>query len=264
TPQAWLAQLMSANSTQDRWDPAWSIYQQGGDGRLLVQKGERSRAAVIGEYATNKPPGVPPQVGDQVSLRVCPGSSDMQQGFYFAFGATLSDQFDDYSLLRFYFNLQAEGAAEWLRAVSSRFNHYAVPFRYKTLADPCAYTRADAAVLYVAKRYYAIAAALVAAIAEPLQACLRPETPMFCHALRPGIGLAEEPGTGESFGMHRCRLVAEGVIDAWLAGSQAVDARLEAVRQRFAANGIRLDAPYLNAQSMDLFRNEIFAGGITL
>lgn len=80
---------MQANQTRDRWDPGWSIYQMSGDGRISVQKCERSRTAVVGEYATNKAPGMPPQTGDQVNLRVHPGSSDMQQGFYYSYGKTL-------------------------------------------------------------------------------------------------------------------------------------------------------------------------------
>lgn len=256
--------LLQANQSQDRWDPGWSIYQLGGDGRVSVQKGERSRSAVIGEYATNKAPGMLPQVGDQVNLRVFPGSADMQPGFYFSFGNTLSDQFDEYALLRFYFNVKAEGAAELLRAVSARFNYYAIPYRYKTLTDASFYTRADAAVLYVAKRYYPIAASLLLALSEQLDVFLRPEEPMFCKTLRPGVGLAEEPGTGESFGMHRCRLVAEGIVDAWMAGSQSVEARMESVQKRFNASGITLYTPYLNARSVDLFAHTDFAGGISL
>ncbi|MFA7241336.1 MAG: T3SS effector HopA1 family protein [Sulfuricellaceae bacterium] len=259
-----IPRFMQANQSQDKWDPGWSIYQLGGDGHISVQKGERSRSAVIGEYATNKAPGIPPKVGDQVNLRVCPGSGDLQQGFYFSFGNALSDQFDEYALLRFYFNIKAEGAAELLRAISSRFNHYAIPYRYKTLTDAAAYTRADAAVLYLAKRYYRIAASLVSALTEPLDAYFRPEAPLFCKTLRPGVGLAEEPGTGESFGMHRCRLVAEGIVDAWLAGAQSIEARMDAVQKRFSASGITLDSPYLNAKSVDLFALSDFTGGIAL
>lgn len=256
--------LMQANQTRDRWDPGWSIYQMSWDGRVSVQKGERSRTAVVGEYATNKAPGMPPQAGDQVNLRVHPGFGDMQQGFYFAFGNTLADQYDDYTLLRFYFNVKAEGAVTLLHAVSSRFNYYSIPYRYKTLANSAAYTRADAAVLYVAKRYYHVAVALVTALAGTLEGCLRAETPMFSKTLTSGVGLAEDPGTGESFGLHRCRLVAEGIIDAWTAGSQSIDKRMEAVQKRFSACGITLEQPYLNARSVDLFANTIFTGGIDL
>lgn len=255
-------QLMQANQTPDRWDPGWSIYQLGSDGRVSVQKGERSRTALIGEYATNKAPGMPPQVGDQVNLRVYPGSAELQPGFYFSFGSTLSDQFDEYALLRFYFNVRAEGAAELLRTVTGRMNHYAIPYRYKTLTDAAAYTRADAAVLYVARRYFHIVASLLEASAETLSFLLRPETPMFCKTLRPGIGLAEEPGTGESFGMHRCRLLAEGVLDAWMAGQQSAQARMEAVEKCFAAGGLDLDLPYLNARSADLYTLTDSSGGI--
>lgn len=256
--------FVQANQSQDRWDPGWTIYQQAGDGRVSVQKGERSRSAVVGEYATNKAPGMPPVIGDRVNLRVFPGSGELQPAFYFSFGGALSDQFDEYALLRFYFNIKAEGAVDLLRAVSSRFNHYAIPYRFKTLTDVAAYMRADAAVLYLAKRYYSIAVSLVTALAEPLNAHLRPETPMFCKTLRAGVGLAEEPGTGESFGMHRCRLVAQGVIDAWLSGSQSVEARMAAVQKSFSASGITLDTPYLNAKSFDLFSDTDFGGGIAL
>lgn len=256
--------LAQANQTPDHWDPGWKIYQQSPDGRILVQKGERSRAAVVGEYAGNKWPGMAPQMGEQVNLRVYPGSAETQPGFYFAFSNTLADQFDDYNLVRFYFNIEAAAAPELLFSITSNLNYYGVPFSFKTLTDAAAYRRADAAVLYVAKRFYPIAARLVAQVRERLQAGLRPATPLFSKTVFPGVGVAEDPGTGESFGMHRCRLLAEGLVDAWLAGSHGVGARLEAVQKRFTAQGLSLATPYLNARSSNLFDQVVFAGGISL
>lgn len=256
--------LSQANQTPDRWDPGWRIYQQNPDGRIMVQKGERSRTAVVGEYAANKWPGMTPTVGEQVNLRVYPGTGDLQQGFYYAFGSALSDQFDEYALLRFYFNVQAYAAPELLAGLTAQMNRYGVPFRFKTLVDASAYRRADAAVLYVAKKHYDLVASLLCDLRVTLGDKLRTSTPMFSKTLVPGIGMAEEPGTGESFGMHRCRLVAEGVVDAWLAGSQAVAARSAAVQQRFATNGIDLHTPYLNPRSVNLFDASVFAGGINL
>lgn len=255
--------LARANPTMDRWDPGWTLYQIGTGNTILVQKGERSRSALNGEYASNKP-GAALQAGDTVNLRVYPGSADLQPGFYFVFSDTLSDQFDEYNLLRFYFNITAEGAPELLREVASRCNRYQVPFRFKTLTDPAGYRRADGAVLYCAKRYFHIVADLLSGLPETVTAQLRPETPLFTKMLKPGIGMAEEPGTGESFGMHRCRLVAEGIIDAWVTGSQSTETRLEAVEKRFAANGLNLDHPYLNSKSMNLFESTVYAGGIIL
>lgn len=262
--QSLLPNLSQANQTPDRWDPGWKIYQQSPDGRVMIQKGERSRTAVVGEYAANKWPGMAPVAGELVNLRVYPGTADMQQGFYYAFGSNLSDQFDDYELIRFYFNVPAHAAAELLYSLTTQLNRYALPFRYKTLVDASAYRRADAAVLYIAKRHYPMVAALIQDLHASLGNKLRPVTPMFCKTLADGIGVAEEPGTGESFGMHRCRLLAEGMVDAWLAGSQNVDARANAVEKRFASNGIDMRTPYLNRQSVNLFETPVFNGGLQL
>jgi hypothetical protein len=259
-----VANLSQANQTSDRWDPGWKIYQQSPDGRVMIQKGERSRTAMAGEYAANKWPGMPAQAGELVNLRVYPGTADMQQGFYYAFGSNLSDQFDDYELIRFYFNVPAHAAAELLYSLTTQLNRYALPFRYKTLVDASAYRRADAAVLYIAKRHYAMVAALMQDLHASLGSKLRAATPMFCKSLMSGIGVAEEPGTGESFGMHRCRLVAEGMVDAWLAGSQSVSARADAVQKRFATNGIDMRTPYLNRNSVNLFETPVFSGGLLL
>jgi hypothetical protein len=246
-----LMQLMRATPTVDRWDAGWTIYQVAPNGTVLVQKGERSRAAVHGEYATNKPPGFPPQQGDVVNLRVHPGSSTMQHGFYYVFGDTLSDQFDESALLRFYFNVTDKGAALLLRAVASELNRFQVPFRYKTLSSAAAYTRADAAVLYCAKRYHRVVMDILQSLPEEVRDGLRVDTPLFTKTLGPGIGLAEEPSTGESFGMHRCRLVAEGIVNAWLSGNRTVSACMAAVEARFSQESLQLDQLWLNAGSVD-------------
>ena len=46
-------------------------------------------------------------------------------------------------------------------------------------------------------------------------------------------------------------LLAEGLVDAWTNGQQSVEARVDAVRLRFARNGLDMDRPYLNAGSAD-------------
>jgi hypothetical protein len=65
--------------------------------------------------------------------------------------------------------------------------------------------------------------------------------------------VAAEPGTGESFGLHRCRLCAEGIVDAWGEGKQDASARLTAAAARFATAGLDITRPYLGARWVDLF-----------
>ena len=60
----------------------------------------------------------------------------------------------------------------------------------------------------------------------------------------PGVGLAEDPD-GESFGVRRCALLADGVVRAHEQRLVTTDERVDAVAARFAEDGVAIDAPYL-------------------
>ena len=55
------------------------------------------------------------------------------------------------------------------------------------------------------------------------------------------------------FGIHRCQLVASGLLAAWAAGDDTSGGRLAAIQQQFAALGLAWQRPYLNANSEDLY-----------
>ena len=243
--------LTQANGGRERWDAGWRIYQTLPNAQLLVQKGEVSRSALPGEYILNPPGQARP--GQEILIRVVPEAKDLQPGFYFCFSETLSDQFDDFDLIRLYFNTPASAAPSMLGALSWALNRFEVPFRLKCLSAPDHYYRTDSMVLYFAKRHFQIVAELLATMPGPVLAQLNGTVPLFSKSLRPGIGLAEDPGTGESFGMHRCRLLAEGLLEAWKRGEHSDPGRLGSVRRQFAIGGISLDAPHLNAGSVDFF-----------
>ena len=67
-----------------------------------------------------------------------------------------------------------------------------------------------------------------------MASCLRPRIPAFTLALAPGVGLAESPATGESFGEHRCGLLADGIVGADERGVPPGEARVEAVIESLA------------------------------
>ena len=248
---AFVDRLSKANNSRQRWEGGWNIYAIGANGQLWLQKGDRQRSAVPGEFITSGVPGMPPQQGAAVSLLAHRESTNSQPGFYYIFGETLSDAWDEHALLRLYFHSTAEGAPDLLRYLIASLNRYQVPFRMKALVHPSMYQRADAVVLYTAKRYYTIAARIARDMPQDAAASLGSTTPLFTRELRPGIGMAEDPGNGESFGMHRCRLVAEGIVDAWMAGDQSVEGRLRAIAARFSTSGFRFDLPYLSPGSVD-------------
>ncbi|MFZ6798605.1 T3SS effector HopA1 family protein [Undibacterium sp. Di24W] len=245
--------LNKANATKENWDRGWKIYQIATNGKIFVQKADRSRSAVAGAFLSETMKSHGAQTGDLVSLRVYPANSELQAAFFHSFGSHLADQFDDYSAVRLYFNIDAEAATSLLAELSSMLNKYYVPFHFKTLVDPRQYGRADAAVLYIARRYYHFVVSLLATLPVLLGARLHDPVPMFCQRIMSGIGVAEDPGTGESFGMHRCRIVAEGLVSAWEEGTQAVDDRMRAIEKRFETYNLNLEKPYLNPFSLDIF-----------
>jgi hypothetical protein len=244
-------QLAAANAGRERWDRGWIIHQFGPNGQAFVRKGDRERVAVPGAFIFEAALGMAPQIGSIVSVRAPSETYDAQPGYYFAFGETLDELADNLSLTRLYFHSRAENAALLVSELTGALNRFQTPFQLKTPTAPAFYGRIDAAVLYVGARYFPITARIVAVVREKVR--LEAATPLFTKALWPGVGAAVEPGTGESFGSHRCRLTAEGIVDAWRQGEQKAPARVAAVEARFAAAGLDLSRPWLGPGGVDPF-----------
>jgi hypothetical protein len=153
-------------------------------------------------------------------------------------------------MIRFYFNVGPNGAPHVLRWLSTRLNVFDVPFRFKALTARSAYTRLDAALLYVAGLHYPITAQLLGdGLEEALAPHLAAGTPVFTRRLAPGLGFAEDPGHGQSFGMSRCRIVAEAIWSAYGKGHQSPGAWLEEVKAHFTRYSLDPKRPHLNPGS---------------
>jgi HopA1 effector protein family len=247
-----VSRLSLSNRSQHRWESGWTVYAVAQNGQLSLQKGDRQRMAIPGEYISTGAPGMLPQNGSIVTVVVPRESANAQPAFYFMYGETLSDVWDDYALLRFYFHATAECVPDLIEYLTDRLNRYQVPFRMKTLNEPAMYQRSDAVVLYLAKRYYDIATRIVRDLPDAIGGLLRSTTPLFTLPIQTGVGMAEDPNNGESFGMNRCRMVAEGIVDAWMKGDQSVGGRLSAIAARFAAGGFNFNLPYLSPGSTEV------------
>jgi HopA1 effector protein family len=65
------------------------------------------------------------------------------------------------------------------------------------------------------------------------------------------LGLAEDPGDGQSFGMHRAALLARAAVRAHELGCTSAPERAAVVSETFDEQGLDVDRPYLNAGSTD-------------
>jgi hypothetical protein len=243
--------LKAANAGREHWDKGWAIHEIGPNGQIFVRKGDRERVAVPGAFISDGVPGAAPQVGTMVSIRAPHGTFDAQPGYYHAFGETLDELADHLILTRLYFHCGAESAVSLVAELTAALNRFETPFQLKTLASPALYGRTDAAVLYVGARYFPIAARIISHCLSKIS--LEEAVPLFTKRLWPGVGAAVDPGSGESFGSHRCRIVAEAIVGAWRQGAFDASARIAAVTARFAAASLDLTRPWLGVGGCDPF-----------
>jgi hypothetical protein len=147
-------------------------------------------------------------------------------------------------VLRVYWHVTRTGAPALMRALTGQLNAADIPFRLKVADHPHRLDRCDAAVLYLPGASLEPVRETLLAVAAGLTAHLRPSIPAFTLAFAPGVGLAEDDGGAESFGTRRCRLLAEAVVRAHADGLTDAGARMAAVEQRFAEDGVEIDSPY--------------------
>ena len=86
-----------------------------------------------------------------------------------------------------------------------------------------------------------------------LKSELKDQTPALTKLLAPGLAMAEGPGSGESFGMSRSRLIAQAIWDAYVRGQQSEEARMAELAIQLERIGLSLDRPHLRAGSADVY-----------
>jgi hypothetical protein len=245
-----LPDLRAANVGASKWQTGWCIQAVHEGGWVSARRDGLERTFAPGEFVTKEGPGMPLRVGGNADVYFAIESIYMQPGFYFAFGETIADESANGPLLRFYWNVEAAGAPLLLYSVSKLMNRFQVPFRFKCLTSPQAYVRSDAAVIFVPRRWYQIAARLLAEVHEANASHLRTATPLFAKRLADGLGFAEDPGAGQSFGMHRCAAFARALRNV---GSTQTELSPDAVEADLSNQGVSPLFPYLNPGSTDIY-----------
>jgi hypothetical protein len=222
-------------------EPGWRVVGDD-DGRRVVQRSGLRLWVTDGEIEAG---AEAPRPGDLVAVRLAAGLPAAAPGFYTARGRRGFAAEGPLLLDRLYLDLRPEGAVPFVREATRRLNRAGLAFAAKVVDDPDGFDRRDAAVLLFDRRDRTRALAAV----EDLRAALAPfldrGAPAMTLPLAPGLAFAEDPGGGESFGEHRCLLLAEAAVTAAERGLGAAGDRLDVARERFAEAGITLDAPHL-------------------
>ena len=192
-------------------------------------------------------------VGMNVSIRIPKELLDISPGFYMIFGNKSFDT-KNQQILRFYWNMTSDGAATLIRNTTLILNKLDIPFNLKTLNNPNKYSRrVDTAVLYILKNDYKIARKYIEKIYSKVFVYLNQQTPVFTKQLAKGLGIAEDPGKKDSFGQHRCKILADGIISAYEERKKNLSDRIDVVIARFKKEGIDIEKPFLNPGSTDIY-----------
>ena len=237
-PDPWLTTALSdANTGHGTWERGWTVQRL--DGQEAVVAKTRLRARVPSRDCRPRP-----SPGGSVSLRMPKELPAHSPGFYTALGNAPLEAASPPAAVRVYWHVTRVGAPALMRAATARLNAAAVPFRLKVADHPFRLDRCDAAVLYLAGADYPARRDDLLGVADDVKAHLRPAVPTFTLPLTPGVAVAEDAAPGESFGTRRCRLLADAIVRTHEAGIRGIPARIAAVADRFAADGVQIDAPY--------------------
>jgi hypothetical protein len=287
--------LTAANATRTRIDRDWLVVETDAAGAVTVTKRSMLRRIPLGEIVTSEPPSgrtvaggvfaypgaaaqhpragvpfqgapgaptgsmpiAPPQPGKLVAIAL-PRERPDEAGFYFAFGEIVASTTEGRPVVRFYWNVPADAAPELMSKLTGALNAHSVGFAFKCPLASAAYRRRDAATLYIPKTAHDAAVPVIAEVHRALATRLRPDVPPFAKRLRPGLGFADDPGSSESFGMARCRLLAEALWTAFVHGAESREAILEQIEMHFLLNGIDLERAYLNPFAVDRYEHGAF------
>lgn len=249
-------QLHHSNHGTGYFDPGWKVVRQEEDGTLAVIKDNLTLHVEPERYLRLEHQSA--IVGDSVAIQL--PQNRVQSGFYMAVSnVSLHDRnpASDAECVRIYFNLTPEGAVIMMDALTRQLNDIEIPFRFKALYNPSDYDRYDSAVLYLEKQDYEAVRQVLQQVYPANRSHFQPEVPLFTKLLAPGLALAEEPDhkfvSKESFGTHRCQIVARGLLEAQKNGNESPEGRMTAILQQFSLLQIDVNRPYLNANSEDTY-----------
>ena len=243
--------LIHSSPHDEAWQPGFHFVRNASNG-LIVTRRKLTFLARTGSVRPLGGKGGPGDLrpGDLCSVRLGRQYRWQSPGFHLVVGSTEARHAEGTGV-RLYWHLRADQATTFLSEAVTRLDRAGLAFTVKVLHSPDLYRRADAGVLYLARDDVAVASAVVSALHDLCVTGLRPEIPRFTKHLAHGLGLAEGPSDGDSFGMHRCRTIAEALAVAYEGGLRDSRARIATVTDAFRRAGISLETPYLSTGSTD-------------
>lgn len=244
--------LRAAHVDTGGWREGWTVLAVSSRGRILAGRvghaGTTDRVFSRVDVLSYARPCLPPRVGEAVRVTARRDYVDEEGGFWFAAGGRWDETVIPPGLVRMYWHVTRTGAPALVHHLTRALADEGVPHSVKVARGDPPVDRPDAAVLYVEEAFADGALRAGARTWACVGGQLRPGVPRLTLELAPGVGLAEDPGTGESFGQHRCAVVG-AALEGPAGSGRAVEESAAAVLHGLEAAGIDPARPHLRPGS---------------
>ncbi len=241
--------LRAAHADTSRWEEGWKVERVSSAGRVIAAKEPVRRVLDPIDYLNLDRPGLPPHPGASVLVCARRDSTSAQAGYWVTFGQSWSHAAPPADLVRLYWNVTAEAVPLLVAELTAKLGDEGIPYSLKCPVDSPGYLRADTAVTFLPASSFDAAATAIRQVHTTNRAHLGADVPRLTKRLAPGLGVAEDPEGEESFGLSRCRLVAEGLAGPLARGESDEHHLLAAVCRSLQAAGIPLGRPHLRSWS---------------
>jgi hypothetical protein len=244
--------LSTATRGHGTWEPGWRFESDKVTHHIVSWHGVRFAVA----QERMRPNVQAPTPGSPCEVRVPNERRNLYRGYYFLVGDETwpVKNGEAAEVLRVYWNVTSSGAPPLVTALSRELNRESVPFLTKIRNSPDGHGRADSAILYLPRDRFPQARECLSGVHAEVEDHLVAEVPMLTKHVAPGVGIAEDPDNGLSFGQHRCELVTRGLWKAHLDQRHGWQSKCEAIAEEFRQENLDVIRPYLSAGSHDVYR----------
>jgi HopA1 effector protein family len=233
------ALFRAAHAGNERWEHGWQVDAAASAGRIIASCNGEQRSLDRSEYVSLDRPGIVASIGTHVLAPARRDHVDTGRWWYtHAPGWRLDAPTGP--LVRIYWNISVADTALLVHELTSRLLDHTSPWMLKCALDTASYKRADAAVLFLTRPHLDRGRSVIDHARAALTGELRAATPPLTLSIGHGVAVCDDPGTGESFGEHRCRLIAEG-----LQTRSHANGEVAAIAKRFRRARVPPDRPYL-------------------
>lgn len=238
--------LREAHAGTDLWLAATPVVAVGHAGTVVTAKNGKRRAHPRGDYITVADcPGLEPVVGTLVRPRAR-GGCHVVDGWWRTWGGgwrPTTDEAEDapnpYS--RLYIKPDAQRIVPLIHRITQvLIADEKLRWQIKAAAHPESLNRPDAIVVYLGDDDFEV---LKPRLTAAVEGCVRAGRPPLTASLGPGLGWAQDPGGGISFGERCCQTLAAAFAVMPREGDP-----LRAVTEEFRRVGLRPEAPHLRAE----------------